>query len=76
MCVVCLALYGLRPRERTAPEGPPKRGRRSFCASSEAPGGVWDEGADDDRASKSASLGSRVGGRIAAGLLPARPKSV
>jgi hypothetical protein len=45
MCVVCLALYGLRPRERTASEGPPKRGRRSFRASTEVAGGVRDAGA-------------------------------
>ena|SRR5208337_994830 len=31
MCVVCLALYGLRLCGRTASEGPPKRGRRSFA---------------------------------------------
>jgi len=44
MCVVCLAHYGLRPRERTAPDGAPKRGRRSFRASAEVPGGVRDDG--------------------------------
>ncbi len=45
MCVVCLAHYGLRPRDRTAPDGAPKRGRRSFRASAEVPGGVSDDGA-------------------------------
>jgi hypothetical protein len=45
MCVVCLAHYGRRrPRERTAPDGAPKRGRRSFRASAEVPGGVSDDG--------------------------------
>ena len=56
MCVVCLALYGLRPRERTASEGPPKRGRRSFCASTEVAGGVRDDGAGGgERATESAT---------------------
>jgi hypothetical protein len=45
MCVVSFALYGLRPRERTVSEGQPKRGRRSFLASAEVPGGVSDDGA-------------------------------
>jgi hypothetical protein len=44
MCVACLALYSLRPRERAASEGPPQRGRRSFRASAEVPGGGRDDG--------------------------------
>jgi hypothetical protein len=44
MCDVCFALYGLRPRERAASEGRPKRGRRSFRASAEVPRGVSDDG--------------------------------
>ena len=56
MCIVCLALYSLRPRERTASEGPPKRGRRSFRASAEVPGGVRDDGAGGgERAPESAA---------------------
>jgi hypothetical protein len=55
MCVVCLALYSLRPRERTASE-PPKRGRRSFRALAEVSGGVRDDRAGGgERAPESAA---------------------
>jgi hypothetical protein len=61
MCIVCLALYSLRPRERTASEGPPKRGRRSFRASAEVPGGVRDDGAGGgERAPKSAAAAQQL----------------
>jgi hypothetical protein len=59
MCVVCLAHYGRRrPRERTAPDGAPKRGRRSFRASAEVPGGVRDDGAGGGERAPASATGA------------------
>jgi hypothetical protein len=69
MCDVCFALYGLRPRERTASEGRPTRGRRLFRASAEVPGGVSDDGASGG---ERALEGSAVADEVANPRPPAR----